>query len=115
VKEALIITAIDFVAAAVAVPLFGVRILDSIGLILLLEGAVIMLVGGALSFTGEASVRRVVTIMGLLERAPRNERNLQGTSERERIGLGDVRAAFYVITGLLLFSESMILAFVFVA
>ena len=107
------ITAIDIVPAVAAVFLLRVGILDSVGLILLLEGAVLMLVGGAFSFTGPG-VRGVVTLLGILERAPRSERNLPATDGKERVTLGDIRAAFYMITGLVLFCESMILAFIFV-
>lgn len=108
-KEALAITAIDIVPAVAAVFLLRVRILDSVGLILLLEGAVLMLIGGALSFA-RPGVRGVVTLLGILARSPRSERNPSQTSERERISLGDIRAAFYMITGLLLFLESALLA-----
>jgi len=107
-KEALAITAIDLVPAVAAVFLLRVRILDSVGLILLLEGAVLMLVGGALSFASPG-VRGVVTLLGILARSPRSERKTPETSRKERISLGDIRAAFYIITGLLLFLESALL------
>src|SRR2546428_13673949 len=108
-KEAVAITAIDVVPAVAVVFLLGVGILDSVGLILLLEGALLMLVGGALSFA-RPGARGVVTILGILGRSARSERKPPETGGRERISLGDIRAAFYMITGLLLFLESALLA-----
>ena len=106
VKEAALISAIDLVVSAFLLLAFGFFFLDTFGIILLVEGAGLLLVGGALGFAGQAGVRRVASMIGLFGR-----KDTGGTSEKEAVASNDVRAAFYMLTGVVLFLESFALAF----
>ncbi len=98
--EASLISAIDLVLAAVALALFRTQILEAFGLILLVESSALMLMGGAVSFTGQEGVRRLASLMTRVELKP-------GARDAEN---NEMKAALYALTGVILFVESSILA-----
>lgn len=100
-REAALISVINFVPAIVGVAFFAAGFVPALGLILLIESAGLMLVGGALSFSGQKGVRKLVSAMT----------NLDLGSEKDGTD-ADMKAALYSLTGVLLFAESLILAFV---
>jgi hypothetical protein len=117
-KEAGLFSLIDVVLALAASLLFRISLFDVLGLILLLEGAVIMLVGGALGFAGQPGIVALSKLTSGVfgrrkESDPEGARNKADPhSEIEAAKLNDVRAAFYMLVGFLLFLESMALAYV---
>jgi len=99
-KEAALISLIDIALAAGASFVLPIGTIPALGLILLLESAALMLLGGALSFAGQPGVRKV---LGFLV----TESEHAGAARVEDV---DARAAVYALTGGLLFVESMTLA-----
>jgi hypothetical protein len=109
-KEAGLISVIDIAASAVVSIAFRFVITDVLGLILLLEGAVLLLVGGALGFAGQPGIRRLMNLFR--KETDRITGGIAGPSDElpsEKIS--DVTAAFYMLTGFVLFSESIAMAF----
>lgn len=98
--EASLISAIDLVLALVALALFRTGILAVFGLILLVESSALMLIGGALSFTGQEGFRRLASLMIRVELKP----------EVRHVDKSEMKAALYAITGVILFLESSVLA-----
>lgn len=91
-------------AAAALVGLFvlGVPFFDGLGLVLLVVGAGLMLVGGALSFVSPGNVKVVNALMGSkLNPKPDEYRKTRH------------RAELYAFTGVLLFVYSLLLAAIF--
>jgi len=83
------------VSAALAIGFLAV-----LGLVLLVEGAALMLLGSALSFGSQASVRKLTSII---------------TGTRQELTKADLdsveaRAAVFALIGVLLFVESLSLA-----
>jgi hypothetical protein len=107
-KEAALISGIDVVAALAILFIFQFAFLDVFGLILLGEAAGLMLVGGAVSFSGQPGVRHIASLVGIFGKKQESSSAPRGDL---RITRTDVRAAFYIITGVVLFTESMALAF----
>lgn len=110
-KEAGLISLIDIAASAVVSLIFRFVLTDVLGLILLLEGAALLLVGGALGFAGQPGIRRLTRML---------RKETDGLSEASRAStdgplidkIADVTAAFYMLTGFVLFFESVAMAFV---
>jgi hypothetical protein len=105
--EAGILGAIDVAFSFLLYAIFGFLLLDVLGTVLLLEGAGLLLIGGALGFAGQPGTRRVASFMGMLS-VGRNDKKEDDV--RREIKSGDVRAAFYMMVGLWLFLGSMTLA-----
>jgi len=110
IREAAVISGIDVVVSLAALLILGYYFFDTFGLILLVEGAVLLLVGGALGFAGQPGVRRISfawgSIFGKRVTEPVEEKKNDFEDERRAIRANDVRAAFYMITGMILFFES---------
>lgn len=106
--ESLVFTAICAVPALAGVLLLGLPFLDGFGFVLLVVGAGLMLVGGALSFVtpGKARVFNVLIapIFG-------HERVKMTPEDFQR---SENRAALYSLTGFLLFGYALLLAIVVV-
>jgi hypothetical protein len=99
-KEAFLINAIDVVPAILGLILFRAGVLEAFGLILLLESSGLMLLGGALSFTGQEGIRRLASVLSKVD---------MNADERE-IRKNEMKAGLYVLTGVMLFAESSVLA-----
>ena len=98
--EASLISAIDLVLALVALALFRTGILAVFGLILLVESSALMLIGGAVSFTGQEGIRRLTSLLTRIELKP-------DARDAEK---SEMKAALYALTGVILFVESTVLA-----
>jgi len=113
-----LISLIDVALSGVASLAFGYLIFDVLGILLLLEGAVIMLIGGALGFAGQPGIIALSKLTsGFFGRRRGDEpegvrSRTQPLDERSATKQNDVRAAFYMLVGALLFLESLVLAFV---
>jgi hypothetical protein len=100
VKGAFVVTIIDLGVAGVSSFALDVGFVASLGLVLLLESAALMLIGGALSFGGQPGVRRLTWL-------------LTGTkveASKSDIESLDAKAATVALAGVLLFLESLALA-----
>jgi len=98
--EASLISAIDLVLALVALALFRTGVLAVFGLILLVESSALMLIGGAVSFTGQEGIRRLTSLLTRIELKP-------DARDAEK---SEMKAALYALTGVILFVESTVLA-----
>ncbi len=90
------------ICAAVSVAgvfVFGVPFLDGLGLVLLVAGAGLMLVGGALSFVSPGNVRVINALTG--SKLKPSDDDYRRTKNR---------AALFSLTGILLFAYSLLLA-----
>jgi hypothetical protein len=108
VKESVIFTSFGAGAAIGGVLLLGSPFTDGFGLILLLEATALMLIGGALDLSATRSARTVANqIRNLFGRAEHSD----STLTRESYKKVENSAATYALTGVLLFVESLLLAF----
>lgn len=107
--EAALISALDVGISFAATLIVGFVFTDVLGTIFLAEGAVLLLVGGALGFAGQPGIRKVGQFMGVLGfvKSGKKEGSIDERAEVKEI---DVRAAFYMLTGISLFVESLLLA-----
>ncbi len=105
-QEAALISIVDIGVALATLFLFRVAFLDGYGFILLIESAGLLLLGGGLGFAGQPSVRRIVSLTSIANRRGAEGPSNGKGSEKQN----DVRASFYMLTGLLLFLESGLLA-----
>ena len=99
-KGAGVITVIDLGLAGLARTVAAIDFVGALGLILLIESAALMLLGGALSFSGQTGVRRVTAL-------------LTGTKTdvtKAQLADLDSKAATIALAGVLLFVESLLLA-----
>jgi hypothetical protein len=118
VKEASIITGVDIVAGFALFFAFGLRFFDVLGFVLLMEAAVIMLVGGALGVAGQPGLRSLGRLWSGAFRRRREEDGVKAKGKFDTLDdpkgtrLNDIGAAMYMLTGVILFLESMALAFV---
>jgi len=101
--ENAVIAAIDCGVVAVAYLGLGWGIIDTFGLVMLIEAAVLMLVGGALEFTTSAAGRAFVSFMTRRE----------GQQSREESKRTATRAATFTTVGVLMFFEALALALIF--
>jgi hypothetical protein len=97
---AAVATAVDIGLSVAAAFAFSMDLLSTLGLALLLEAAALMLVGGALSFSGQPSVRNLTSML---------------TGKEHKVTKADLddlelRAAAVALVGVLLFVESLALA-----
>ncbi len=99
-KEAALISVIDVVPALLALVVFRASVVAAFGLILLLESSGLMLLGGALSFAGQEGFRRLASVLTRVE---------PHATERE-VERNEMKAALYVLTGVILFVESSAIA-----
>ena len=100
VKGAALVTVVDVGVAGLLSVVVAIDFLAAFGLILLLESAGLMLLGGALSFSGQPGVRRLT---GLLSRT----KTEMSKADLETV---DATAATFALVGVLLFLESLALA-----
>ena len=107
--EAALISAVDIGISIAVTLIVGFVFTDVLGTIFLAEGACLLLVGGALGFAGQPGIRRVGQFMGVLGFV-KSGKNQGSKGDREEIKQIDVRAAFYMLTGMSLFVESLLLA-----
>jgi hypothetical protein len=100
VKGAAVVTAIDIAIAGLSSFFVTAGFLPILGLVLLLESAGLMLLGGALSFSSQPSTRRLTSIL------------TKTKIEVSKPQLEDVeaKAATIALVGVLLFLESLALA-----
>jgi len=99
-QGAALVTLVDLALSLLATAAFAMDLVAAFGLALLLEGAGLMLLGGALSFGGQAGVRNLTGI-------------LTGTHHKvTKTDLDDLeaKAATFALIGILLFVESLALA-----
>ena len=107
--EAALISALDVGISFAATLIVGFVFTDVLGTIFLAEGACLLLVGGALGFAGQPGIRKVGQFMGVLGFVKSGKK--QGSKgEQAEVKEIDVRAAFYMLTGISLFFESLLLA-----
>ncbi len=106
--EAALISALDVGISFAATLIVGFVFTDVLGTIFLAEGACLLLVGGALGFAGQPGVRKIGQFMGVLGFVKSGKRGSK--DERAEVKEIDVRAAFYMLTGISLFVESLLLA-----
>jgi len=100
IKGAALATTMDLVVAGVSTVVFATGFVAAFGLVLLLESAALMLIGGALSFSGQPGVRKLTQL-------------LAGTKievAKSDIESLDAKAAAFALVGVLLFLESLALA-----
>jgi len=97
--ESLIFTAGCAAIAIAGVYVFGVPFVDGLGLVLLIVGAGLMLIGGAMSFVSPGNVRMVNSLF-------RAKIKMEPDDFRKQ----KQRAALYAITGVLVFGYSLLLA-----
>jgi hypothetical protein len=95
-----IATAVDLGIAGLATAFVGAGFVAALGLILLLESAALMLLGGALSFSGQPSVRKMTALLT----------GTRTTVTKVDLDELDAKAAAYALMGVLLFAESLALA-----
>ncbi len=105
------INAANFVVSLIALALLRIVFTDVFGLILLVEGAVLWLIGGALGISGQPSMSTARMLLlrrffGLKE-SPTTSTGVRG----EKIGAA--ATALYVLTGAILFLESASLGALF--
>jgi hypothetical protein len=97
-KGAGVITAIDIGVAGVSSVAVAAGFLPVLGLVMLIESAGLMLLGGALSFSGQPGIRRITSAL---------TRTDVSKSDLEDV---EAKAATYALVGVLLFLESLVLA-----
>jgi hypothetical protein len=99
-KGAGLLTAVDLGLAGLAVWMSALAFVAALGLAMLVESAALMLLGGALSLSGQEGVRRLVALISKVE-------TKWTEGERESI---EAKAEAYALIGVLLFLESLALA-----
>jgi hypothetical protein len=95
-----LITAVDVALAGAALESIKVGFVAALGVILLLESAALMLLGGALSFSGQPGVRKLTALLT-------GTQTLVTKADLDDL---DAKAAAYALIGVLLFVESLALA-----
>ena len=100
VKGAVLVTVVDLGVAGLSSMLVATGFVAALGLILLVESAALMLIGGALSFSGQPGVRKLTGL-------------LTGTKldvTKSDLDALDARAMAFALVGVLLFLEDFALA-----
>jgi len=109
-KEALVFSAIGVGVAAIAVVVGFEPLVPSFGLVLLLEATGLMIIGGALDLSSSGSAKSTMRQMRtLFGRTVQDDEKLDPAEDRKGAQL---TAAKYSLTGVLLFLEALVLAFV---
>lgn len=86
--------------------LFGVPFTDGLGLVLLIVGATMMLVGGAMSFVTPGSVKLMNTLLSAFTGKVRASPGTYDYNKTQH------SAAIYTATGVLLFAYSLMLGLI---
>ena len=97
-EEALLFNGVGAALALGGLFFFGIRLGDSFGFIILIESTGLMLVGGALGVSGQATTRKITE---MITRKPVDPTSVAAT---------DARAAVYAVTGLLMFAEGALMS-----
>ena len=105
VEEAAVISAADIIISIVALLAFRALFTDTLGLILLIEGAGIWLIGGALGLSGQPSTKALTRIFRVKDPLPAESKRSSETGNRN-----ERTVALYMMTGALLFLESALLS-----
>ena len=105
VEEAAVISAADMIVSIVALLAFRALFTDTLGLILLIGGAGIWLIGGALGLSGQPSTKALTRIFRVKDMLPAESKGSSETANRN-----DGAVALYMMTGALLFLESALLS-----
>ena len=105
VEEAAVINAADIIISIVALLAFRALFTDTLGLILLIEGAGIWLIGGALGLSGQPSTKALTRIFRVKDTLPAESKRSSETGNRNERAV-----ALYMMTGALLFLESALLS-----
>ena len=100
--ESAIFVLVDSALSFILLIVFGFEFLSSLGLILLVESAVLMLIGGALDFSKSASGRKILSLM-----------KIDMKDEKDESGKAGKRAGIFTLTGVILFLISLLLALLF--
>jgi hypothetical protein len=100
-KGAGLVTAADLVLAGLVALAAAAGFVALLGLALLVESAALMLVGGALSFSGQEGVRRLAALLS----------KGQTKATKSELQSLEAKAETYALMGVLLFVESLALAF----
>jgi len=100
VKGAGLVTVIDLGVAGLSSAVVATGFVAALGLVMLVESAALMLIGGALSFGGQPGVRKLTGVLT-------GEKVEASRSELESL---DAKAATFALAGVLLFLESLALA-----
>jgi hypothetical protein len=99
-KGAGLITIVDLGLAGLAGSATALGLVGALGLVLLVESAALMLLGGALSFSGQAGVRKATALLT----------GIKTEVTKAELADLDAKAAAYALAGALLFVESLVLA-----
>jgi hypothetical protein len=106
VREAALFNVIGAAVAVGAFVLLRLPLIDSFGLVILIESTGLMLIGGALGVAGGATSRKVAEFI--------TTSVLKKKYDTKGFQTSDAKAALYALTGMLLFAEgaamSLILA-----
>jgi len=98
--ENVLIAGVDVALVLVAHFGYGWGLIDTFGLLMLIEAAVLMLIGGAMEFSTSSAGRAFVSFFARRDSAP------SGEDSRRLV----MRAATFTLVGVLLFLESLGLA-----
>jgi hypothetical protein len=101
--ENAVIAAIDAGVVAVAYLALGWGVVDTFGLVILIEAAFLMLVGGAMEFATSSSGRAFFSFVTKRKSLP----------SAEELKKAEGRAATFALVGVLLFLEALALALIF--
>jgi hypothetical protein len=101
-KEAAVFNVIGAAVAFGAFVFFSIPLPVSFGLILLIESAGLMLIGGALGVAGGATSRKVAEFISTSV--------LKKKYDPMSVESSDVKAALYALTGMILFAEGALMA-----
>jgi len=96
-KGAAVVTGIDLGVAFVVSGPLSIGYVPALGLVTLLESAILMLLGGALSFSGQPGVRKLTAFL---------TRTRMEVSRADLEDL-DAMAAVFALVGVMLFLESL--------
>ena len=99
-SENILIVGIDIAIVAAVYLTYGWSFVDTFGLVMLIEAATLMLIGGAMEFSTSASGRAFVSFVT-------RRRNLPSTEDYRRFA---TRAETFTFVGVLLFVEALGLA-----
>ena len=99
-KGAGLITVVDVGLAGLGSADAAVGFVAALGLVMLVESAALMLLGGALNLSGQAGVRRLAALL--------TKTDVKVT--KADLGDLDAKAAAYALIGVILFVESLALA-----
>jgi hypothetical protein len=101
-KEAALFNVIGAAIAFGALVFFSIPLPVSFGLIVLIESAGLMLIGGALGVAGGATSRKVAEFISTSV--------LKKKYDPKSVESSDVKAALYALTGMILFAEGALMA-----